>query len=325
MLQQGEALTSLMPADRADFRLPRNTGKLQQDIFSKVPLPNNSKPTEAVLAVTADFARKAKNLGQLFRAVQDMNQRWAEERFRLMREASEVWSLDEMVVDVDRKVVGGPWSSYYSYTEGKYLPPDLNTLFQLILRRGELVFPLTPARRTTLFWLHDGSGKVEDTLRRIYGEDLDIEPYPINEKVAASGEMRGLVRMSRVKPDVVTPQALGQSEILMGALGFWKHAHMEPTRYVPRVYMARQNPRLLPHTTVISSLKKGQVILEGGLPMDEKHKGIKVITPDYATGKRDFIAAVLNLATDQFKYPLVLRYQTPRPWFGELPDRDREN
>ena len=264
------------------------------------------------------------NLVEELRELQDQNGDWAEGRLDLLRERHSDWSIDTILVNSEGRIkfnedVGTTacFSFYRMYTDpslkrvSSSLPKfDAAELVSLRDREEEWYFPLNARRDSVLFWPADFDEPVLGAITDGVGSDLDLGEYPV--------KFGGLnLRMGRVVRNKVGPGRFAKRGVTFGTVGFWERG-VTPVGYWPRVEFKRSS--LNKKQTIVSGMDKGAVIATGGKLMDEKHPSVDVLRPERELLDKDFIAAsAVTVAERFYDQPFVLRYNPPRPWFGEIP------
>lgn len=285
---------------------------LYQRALEKHPLSGKLDPLSdhawSVQEADREFKGVLKSTIQQF---QKDNGPWAEERINILRREFGDWSLDGVLVDGEGRIVSKPWSTFWWYIKGQR-PPNLETLFDLMKRNGGWFLPVVPQRDSALFWLYDQEELVRQVLERQLGQKVEAENYPISSQVAP--QMPDMIRMTRVQRQQIGPAKLAQAEIVLGKLGFW-HSPLARDRFLWRVDV---DSRVLGRHVMVSPLRREFVIVRGGLPMEEKHE-VDVLRTDSQIASLDFPAAVFKVFAENFDRPLILRFNTLRPWLGEEP------
>lgn len=299
--------------------------KLHQRILRRYPLGEDAALWQVGQSLNQGATGLEVELRRIFIETQHKNADWAEARFRVLRQGEGNHFLDGMVVDeegritVDKgdRVMVEPWSSYKSYAHGKNLPPTLEQMRQLITQEGYLLFPMTPAKDSMLFWQHDNQQAVLSLLVAEGFGQVEAQAYPIDYQAAP--QMKDMLMMAYIRKGKVGIGKFASGGMVLGQVGFWEsteHGLSEGRGYISRVRIDRSK---LSDTIFISPLEKRRVVISGGLPMDENH-GIEVLRMDPVMAQRDLIAAAFLTFSESYpNLPLVLRFNTYKPWIGEYP------
>ncbi|MDP3973816.1 MAG: hypothetical protein Q8P92_03205 [Candidatus Daviesbacteria bacterium] len=291
--------------------------QLYQDILTKNPLSAGAALWEVGQTLTQAGLQLEAELKEIFIQTQQVNQDWAEGRFRVLREGEGKQLLDGMVVDEEGRAVIRPWSSFADYTRGDDLPPTLGEMRNLITAQGRLLFPVTPSRDSFLFWLYSDQASVLQLLvEERLDQGLETKPYAIEPSIAQA--MPDMVMTVSIKRGKVGIGKFAQKGMVLGIVGFWEHTHSDLSEGRGYIGKVRVEASKLTEHIELSPLEKREVILSGGLPMDEKHN-VTVLRMDPQIARRDLIAAAFQKFTGESKHPLVLRFNAYRPWLGEFP------
>ncbi len=298
-----------------------NLDQLRQQTWSSHPLSDD-------LPINIDI-RRISNLGdkeftsQLRSSLewmQKQNGTWAEKQLDTIRETVGDWSIDGLLANQEGRLKvdesgSYTWSSFRAYMSGNGLPFDIEQLLRLRDQDGQWYFPLTARRDSFLIWLADFDREVTAILDNELKGDAKVEDFPITPQVAP--EMPSMLRSARIVRNKVGSGKFASGDVLLGTVGFWQRTERAPLGYIPRVEFFKSS--LLPKSLYVSGLPEGMVIMTGGLTMDQKHD-VDVVRVDTAIAKQDFIAAAAKAAQESFGgQPFVLRYNSYRPWFGEVP------
>lgn len=299
-----------------------NFNDLYQDILGKHPI----MVTGDLGISSLEAARKEleEKLKSIFSKTQRLNEKWADERFKLLWKAPESWSRDGILVDsegrMDRNMP--TWSTLGTYMANSELPLKMDDLIKRMQEKGSLLFPITPPKDSIHFWFKQHEQEIKSTIEHQIRENLEIVDYPVHPEVASS--LPDVLRMARIKRNKVGTTKFANGQIILGKLGFWERTNLNAKyaldiRYAPRIEIDESTP--LGHLAYISPFSEEFVLLTGGLPMDEKHGNVKeIIRANQQATWKDFIAASAIAFLDKHgDMPFVFRYNPYRPWLGEYP------
>lgn len=277
-----------------------------------------------------------RTLTREFRRAQSRNPGWIEERLALFRRTkidpktnrpieTDDPLIDWFVVDSDGRLVSGPGSSWRAYLHGKDFPPTMDDMLKHILGREdkELLYPLAPYRDAMLVWLACDEDRVKTLIEGQLAEGVQVRDYPLGSGMVS--HVPDTLRMAWVRGNKVSHEAAAASGIIQGTVGFWEHAGVTRSTYIPRVNFEqpKRTAALLPdkrRKVVVSPLGRNDVIITGGVPIDERHRDeVSVIRVDPKLAANDFIATALTSASEQFERPTVLKFNSYQPWFGKYP------
>lgn len=292
--------------------------QVYQRILTKNPLPAaGAEFWEVGQTLTQAAIQLEVKLKEIFIQTQIVNSGWAEDRFKDLQEGKGNQLSDGMVVDKEGRVVIRPWSSFIDYTRGNDLPPTLGEMRKLITEQGRLLFPITPARDSFLFWLYRDQPSV---LQLLSDERLDqgLEAKPYETDLSAAKAVPDQIMIANIRRGKVGVGKFAERGMVLGIVGFWEHTHSDLSEgrgYIGKVRV--EGSKLTTHIE-LSPLERKRVILSGGLPMDEKH-AVTVLRMDPQFARRELIAAAFQRFTQESSLPLVLRFNAYRPWLGEFP------
>lgn len=256
-------------------------------------------------------------LPQKFKEVLRNNGQWLEKRFQLLREKESDWSFDGALVDYQGRILAY-WTTYRICMADKQLPFNnmaMDVLAGEMLRRGNYLFPLTPIRDSILFWPYDFEKQVVSLLEQTTAEEVQIEDYPVNPQIAV--QMPSVVRMGRVRRNILGAARAGRHQVILGSVGFWERSNLGSIKYLPRVRFEKSP--LLERQIYISILQEDWLVATGQLPLNEKYN-VEVIRPNPDLAQADFITAAIASSYQRFPgRPFAMRFNAYRPWFGEWP------
>lgn len=296
--------------------------------FAEPTLAPEGEPTREDL-IKGTLARE-------FKRAQSTNPGWVEERLDLFRthridpatkravETDDPF-IDWFVVDSNGRLAVGPGSSWRAYLVGRDFPPTMDDMLKLILGREEkeLLYPLAPYRNAMLVWLACDEDRVKTLIEGQLEEGVTIRDYPLGSSMAS--HVPDTLRMAWVRGNKVSHEAAAARGIIQGTVGFWEQEGVTSSTYIPRVNFERskKTPALLPdkrRKVVVSPLARNDVIITGGVPIDERHRDeVSVIRVDPKLAANDFIATALSTASEQFERPTILKFNSYQPWFGRYP------
>ena len=258
---------------------------------------------------------------KLFAQVQRVNGKWVESRFKVLRTETHDWSLDGMLVNKQGRIILGPWSTYNMYITNKVTDLSMTRLLSEMHRRGELLFPLPPRSDSANFWLEEHEDVVVTAFQDYLPNTLDIELY--GEFSSTDFGFRRVadlrrVRMARIESGTVGDGKLAQRDVVRGRVGFWENSSSEGSKYTSRVFIERS--RIFPQQMYISSIPESEILVKGGIPMNESHPNLRILRTDPNLAKQNFIIAALIAFSTAFNgTPFVLRFDTYKPWVGSYP------
>lgn len=254
------------------------------------------------------------SLLKIFQETQNRNDQWAEEKFRQLRQERGEWSLDGMWVDESGEISGNAlWSTYYLFVSNADHLFSMEYLLQSIRRDGRLVYPMSPMLATTLFFRADDAETILPVIAQNTKVEPQLEEYP--------SKLGNVILMVRVRRETLGAGKFGQSQVLLGKLGFWEARRLAlgefgPGAFSPRVSFA--DSRLLEGSHFISPHSEEEVNAKGGRLMEKKYENVYVDRLDPEKARVDFIAASLEFSA-AYLFPTVLSYTTPRLWLREGP------
>lgn len=289
------------------------------------PLPGDFSE---VMDISLAASKALKDLEKVFHGIYIETQResadWAEARFELLREKPEDWSMDGILVDSEARIVLGPWSTYQAYSECRDQGLFISDLVQMMHERytagvpHETLFPITPYRDSTLFWWYDDEAAIRRGLEPVFGGDIKVDNYPIHPKLASL--MPSALRMTHIPKGKIGTGKFASAGVVSGRLRFWENVNANLAyagKYIKNVEVDKS--RILERQLIVSPLSERGVVVSGGLPMDEKYR-LEVVRTDPDLASQDFIAASLIALSHKLSgQPIVLAYNTYRPWLGEYP------
>jgi len=250
--------------------------------------------------------------------VQQKNAQWAQDTLNRLREESQKPFLDILIVDENGEIID-TISSYRSYADNKDLPLTVSDLAARSQRERKLVFPLTAENDSVLFWGAEDDFQVQAVIHESF-KDLQVEEYPADMEISDS------IHMCRIRRNVLGTGNFARNGIILGSVGFWRNYQHKLTDLAPYMYIQRvsfQKSMLMPNPGYASPLDPDAVRMWGGTPKDLYFR------LDPKSAKIDFIATalstispVLSTISPVVNSPVVLRFNTIRPWLDESPRPD---
>lgn len=229
--------------------------------------------------------------------------------------------IDGILVHSEGRIVLGPWSTYQMYCANDVTDLSITSLLAEMHKKSELLFPLTPQRDSVNFWLDENEEQVLAAIQTHLPSPLEIEDYgEFSSTDFGFRRMADLkkIRMARLERGKVGDGKFAQMGVVRGRLGFWADTAAQGTTYTPRVFIERS--RIFPQQTYISPTPEADVLIAGGIPMNENHPHLQVLRTNPNLAKQDFIIASLAAFSNTFRgTPFVLRFDSYRPWAGYYP------
>lgn len=288
--------------------------KLVQKPFQKVG--DVAAVLETARASQSDATRE---LRDILRLAQQENVEWIETLFHRLRASHPL--KDVLLLSEDGRVEKS-WSTINDYVINN-TPPTMEDVLALIAKDRKMHYVVTPQKGSVIFYFEHEEGQLLSLNRFESRQYQSINLQPPN--IGISIRMAYLDRPQNGKHNPFGPEALRSKGLVLGRLGFWPIPEGSPKRrigfgpqeeasrvfnYVPRVYFKGG---------YMTPLNEALLIDAGMLPMNMT-KSINRIEVPMAT-ENIIVNFLFAYTADprRAQRPLVIRYDTYRPWLGDYP------